>query len=277
MIEFDVSHYSNINPDRYEKEKRRLQIELLKLQKWVITKKKSIAIIFEGRDTAGKTGSISVLSRYLIPSNFRLVKLGIPTKNESKNWLKRYEKTLPKKGEIVFYDRSWYTRALVEITLGYCSKAQYAAFMKNVVNWEKNLNSKNTKIIKLYLSINKDIQQDRFKKRITSPLVHWKVSETDMKMIKEWDSFTFYKNEVFNRTSHKKSPWIIINSNIKMVAILNAFRYILEQFDYTNKKIPKPKAWSQGLRNYELKVNNVPFKNLTLEQYNALKGLADAN
>ncbi|MBI78990.1 MAG: polyphosphate kinase [Gammaproteobacteria bacterium] len=275
MIEFDVSDYTNINPAQYVNEKRKLQIELLKLQKWVISQKKNIAIVFEGRDTAGKTGSISVLSRYLIPSNFRLVKFGIPTKNESRNWFKRYENTLPKTGEIVFYDRSWYTRALVEITLGYCSKSQYAYFMKNVVEWEKKLINKDTTIIKLYLSINKDIQQKRFKKRISSPLVHWKVSQTDMKMLREWDSFTFYKNEVFNRTSHKKAPWIILNSNIKMVAVLNAFRYVLGQFDYPNKKISTPRAWSKNLKSYQLKVNNVLFSNLTFEQYHALKGLED--
>ena len=115
MLEYDIAEYSQINPDLYRRELRKLQAEFLKLQKWVIKEKKKIAIVFEGRDTAGKTGSISVLSKYLIPEHVRLVKLGIPTKRESQHWFSRYEKHMPNVGEIVFFDRSWYTRALTDM------------------------------------------------------------------------------------------------------------------------------------------------------------------
>ena len=130
MIEFDIPNYRRIDSKLYEKEKRKLLIELVKLQDWIIQEKKKIAVVFEGRDTAGKTGSISVLSKYLIPKHCRLVKLGIPTENESKNWFQRYEKQMPETGELVFFDRSWYTRALVEATMGYCTERQYKSFMK---------------------------------------------------------------------------------------------------------------------------------------------------
>ena len=138
MINYDVSEYDRLNSDLYRKEKRSLQIEFLKLQNWAIKEGKKIAVVFEGRDTAGKTDTINLLARHLIPDHFRYVHLGIPTPNESKKWFKRYEKHMPKKGEIVFFDRSWYTRATVEITMGYCSKRQYTHFMNKVVRWEKS-------------------------------------------------------------------------------------------------------------------------------------------
>ena len=156
MLEYDIAEYSQINPDLYRRELRKLQAEFLKLQRWVIQEKKKIAIVFEGRDTAGKTGSISVLSKYLIPEHVRLVKLGIPTKSESKRWFSRYEKHMPNVGEIVFFDRSWYTRALTEITMNYCSERQYKYFMKNVLSWENEFSKENIEIVKIYLSVKKE-------------------------------------------------------------------------------------------------------------------------
>ena len=190
MIEFDIPNYRRIDSKLYEKEKRKLLIELVKLQNWIIQEKKKIAVVFEGRDTAGKTGSISVLSKYLIPKHCRLVKLGIPTARESKNWFQRYEKQLPDVGELVFFDRSWYTRALVESTMGYCTKGQYKSFMKKVVPWEKKLRENGTEILKFYLSIEKGTQKMRIEKRKNSPLVYWKISENDLKGLDRWDIFT---------------------------------------------------------------------------------------
>ena len=161
MIEFDIPNYRRIDSKLYEKEKRKLLIELVKLQDWIIQEKKKIAVVFEGRDTAGKTGSISVLSKYLIPKHCRLVKLGIPTENESKNWFQRYEKQMPETGELVFFDRSWYTRALVEATMGYCTERQYKSFMKKVIPWEERFMENDTKILKFYLSIEKGTQKMR--------------------------------------------------------------------------------------------------------------------
>ncbi len=275
MFEYDIAEYSQINPDLYRRELRRLQAEFLKLQKWIIEEKKKIAIVFEGRDTAGKTGSISVLSKYLIPEHVKLVKLGIPTKWESTHWFPRYEKHMPETGEIVFFDRSWYTRALTEITMNYCSQRQYKNFMKKVIPWEKGLLDKGTEIVKIYLSVEKNIQKKRFEKRRNSPLIFWKFSENDLKVADRWDAFTFYKDQMFTSTSHEESPWVIINANTKMVAALNSLRYILEKFDYPEKNIPKPKVWSEGMNIYNLKINGVLFENLTYDQFKVLNSFAD--
>lgn len=275
MLEYDIAEYSQINPDLYRRELRKLQAEFLKLQKWVIKEKKKIAIVFEGRDTAGKTGSISVLSKYLIPEHVRLVKLGIPTKRESQHWFSRYEKHMPNVGEIVFFDRSWYTRALTEITMNYCSERQYKYFMKNVLSWENEFSKENIEIVKIYLSVKKDIQKKRFEKRKNSPLIFWKFSENDLKVADRWDAFTFYKNQMFATTSSEKSPWVVINANTKMVASLNSLRYILEKFEYPEKNIPKPKKWSKGMNIYNLKINGVKFENLSYDQFKVLSSFSD--
>ena len=275
MLEYDIAEYSQINPDLYRRELRKLQAEFLKLQRWVIQEKKKIAIVFEGRDTAGKTGSISVLSKYLIPEHVRLVKLGIPTKRESQHWFSRYEKHMPNVGEIVFFDRSWYTRALTEITMNYCSERQYKYFMKNVLSWENEFSKENIEIVKIYLSVKKDIQKKRFEKRKNSPLIFWKFSENDLKVEDRWDAFTFYKNQMFATTSSEKSPWVVINANTKMVASLNSLRYILEKFEYPEKNIPKPKKWSKGMNIYNLKINGVKFENLSYDQFKVLSSFSD--
>ena len=275
MLEYDIAEYSQINPDLYRRELRKLQAEFLKLQRWVIQEKKKIAIVFEGRDTAGKTGSISVLSKYLIPEHVRLVKLGIPTKRESQHWFSRYEKHMPNVGEIVFFDRSWYTRALTEITMNYCSERQYKYFMKNVLSWENEFSKENIEIVKIYLSVKKDIQKKRFEKRKNSPLIFWKYSENDLKVADRWDAFTFYKNQMFATTSSEKSPWVVINANTKMVASLNSLRYILEKFEYPEKNIPKPKKWSKGMNIYNLKINGVKFENLSYDQFKVLSSFSD--
>ena len=276
MIEFDIPNYRRIDSKLYEKEKRKLLIELVKLQNWIIKEKKKIAVVFEGRDTAGKTGSISVLSKYLIPKHCRLVKLGIPTARESKNWFQRYEKHLTDIGELVFFDRSWYTRALVESTMGYCTKGQYKSFMKKVVPWEQKLRENGTEILKFYLSIEKGTQKMRIEKRKNSPLVYWKISENDLKGLDKWDIFTLYKEQMFKNTSYSEAPWIVLNSNDKKIAVLHALRYILGRFDYPDKKLPKPKVWTENINDYSLTINKVPFNNLSYQQYKVLKVMADA-
>ncbi len=275
MIEFDIPNYRRIDSKLYEKEKRKLLIELVKLQDWIIQEKKKIAVVFEGRDTAGKTGSISVLSKYLIPKHCRLVKLGIPTENESKNWFQRYEKLMPETGELVFFDRSWYTRALVEATMGYCTERQYKSFMKKVIPWEERFIENDTKILKFYLSIEKGTQKMRIEKRKNSPLVYWKISENDLKGLDRWDIFTLYKEQMFKKTSHPEAPWIVLNANDKKIAVLHALRYILGTFDYPNKDLPKPKIWTENINDYSLTINKVPFNNLSYQQYKVLKVLAD--
>lgn len=219
----------------YEKEKYLLQIELLKLQKWVIENKKRICIVFEGRDAAGKGSTIKRFIEYLNPKHFKVVALGVPSEQEKINWFQRYEKYLPEEGEIVFFDRSWYNRAVVEPAMGYCTEEQYMDFMNNVNTWEKKLIENDVILIKFWFSITKEKQSQRFEFRKKSPLKYWKFSPNDEKVISKWDIITFYKNQMFSKTSTLKSPWVIINSNDKKIGRLNAIRYFLSQIDYDDK------------------------------------------
>ena len=227
--------HSILTRDKYEEEKFDIQVELLKLQEWVKENGKKVAIVFEGRDTAGKGSTIKRFVEYLDPKGFRVVALGIPTEEEKNNWFGRYEKYLPKSGEIVFFDRSWYNRAVVEPTMRYCTEDQYKDFMNNVVEWEENLINSGIILIKFWFSITKEKQQKRFELRQKSPLKYWKFSENDAKVVNKWDLITFYKNKMFTNTSTPKSPWIIINSNDKRIGRLNAMRYVLSVVDYPDK------------------------------------------
>ena len=267
VFEYNFEQYKSLSPDLYRKEKYNLQVELLKLQEDVIKKKRKIAICFEGRDTAGKSSTINFFSEHLIPSNFNYVHLGIPTKKERKNWFERYETYLPNKGQIVLFDRSWYTRALTEPTLGYCSKKQYEEFMTKVNKWEKSLVKKGTELVKFYFSIDKDQQKRRINARKNSKLKYWKLSESDKLMVNKWDVFTLYKNQMFDLTSTNYAPWVVINANNKMIARLNAMRYVLSKIQYDNKKKLKPKKWSKETPSYGLNLYGVNFDNLTFEQY----------
>ena len=227
--------YSIIPRKRYEGEKFKIQVELLKLQEWSIKNGKRIAIVFEGRDAAGKGSTIKRFVEYLNPKHYRVVALGVPTPEEKKNWFGRYEKHLPKPGEIVFFDRSWYNRSVVEPAMGYCSEEEYMDFMENVSDWEEDLISDGMILVKFWFSITREKQELRFKLRQQSPLKYWKFSPNDAKVIDKWDVITHYKNQMFSQTSTKRSPWVIVNSNDKKIGRLNAMRYFLSVIDYDGK------------------------------------------
>jgi len=220
---------------KYESEKYQLQVELLKLQEWVIENNKKVAIVFEGRDAAGKGSTIKRFTEYLNPRGFKVVALGIPTEEEKNDWFGRYEKHLPKEGEIVFFDRSWYNRAVVEPAMGYCTEEQYEDFMNNVVKWEEKHIKEGMIIIKFWFSITKEKQLQRFEIRQKSPLKYWKFSPNDAKVLDKWEIIGNFKNQMFNKTSSRLSPWVIINSNDKKIGRLNAMRYVLSEINYDNK------------------------------------------
>ncbi len=270
MIIYNRTKYKELSLKSYQKEKRRLQIELLKLQEWVIQSEKRLAIVFEGRDAAGKGATIKRFIENLIPKTKRVVELGVPTANQNKMWFKTYDKLLPQKGEIVFFDRSWYTRGLIQPAMGYCTDRQYNYFMKKVNDWEKKHIADGLLLIKFYLSVSKENQRQRFAFRQSSPLKYWKLSENDLKAAKEWDLFTHYKEQVFNNSEPNNNPWVIINSDNKMIARLNAMRYVLSNYDYEGKKVLKDKKWSREIEEYDIVVDGVKFKNLTKEQYELL-------
>jgi len=181
---------SLISRNVYEKEKFDIQVELLKLQEWVRENKKKIAIVFEGRDTSGKGSTIKRFIEYLDPKGFRIVALGVPTEEEKNNWFARYENHMPKPGEIVFFDRSWHNRSIVEPAMGYCTEKQYKDFMESVNDWEESLINDGIILVKFWFSITKEKQQKRFELRQKSPLKYWKFSPNDAKVVDKWDLIT---------------------------------------------------------------------------------------
>tara|TARA_B100001939_G_scaffold47735_1_gene37168 strand:+ start:77 stop:916 length:840 start_codon:yes stop_codon:yes gene_type:complete len=275
ITELDQREYKKLDDKAYSLEKRRLQIELLKLQEDVIKNNRKLCVIFEGRDTAGKSSAIKLFSEYLIPKNFKYVHLGIPTKWESSHWFQRWEKVLPHNGEIAFLDRSWYTRSVIEPVMGYCTENQYKYFMSKVNKWEDNLIKNGTEIIKFYFSLSKDQQERRINARELSELKYWKLSENDKKIMDKWDVFTLYKDRMFKKTGRDNSPWVIINSNNKMIARLTALRYFLNKTEYENKKLLKPLKWSENIANYTAKIEGVRFENLNYDQYMILTKYSD--
>jgi len=220
----------------YEEELQRLQIELIKLQNWAYENKKRIMIIFEGRDAAGKGGAIKRFTEHLNPRKYRVVALPKPTEVETGQfYFQRYFKHLPDPGEIVFFDRSWYNRAIVEPVFGFCTKEQYEKFMMEVPEIEHALIDDGIIMIKFWFSISKETQKKRFEERMKNPLKQWKLSPVDKKAQQLWDKITHYKEEMFSKTHTSYSPWIIVNSNDKKTARLESIRYVLSQIDYDGK------------------------------------------
>jgi len=275
LINLDQAEYKKLDTKAYIIEKRRLQIEFLKLQEDVIKNDRKICIVFEGRDTAGKSSAIKFFSEYLRPNNFNYVQLGIPSKWESSHWFQRWEKVLPEKGEISFLDRSWYTRAVTEPIMGYCNERQYRTFMKRVNEWESKLIKNGTELTKFYFSLSRDQQERRMNARKNSQLKYWKLSKNDEKIVTKWDAFTLYKQQMFNKTATQESPWVSINSNNKMIGRLTSLRYLLIKTGYENKKILKPAKYSKSLSNYSASIEGVKFDNLTYEQFMIITKYSD--
>lgn len=218
---------------QYEQELKKLQEELIKLQNWVIKNNKKVVILFEGRDAAGKGGAIRRVTEYINPRHFKIIALDVPTEDESQQWFfQRYINHLPKPGEIVFFDRSWYNRAVVEPVNEFCTDKEYKIFMSQVNNYEKMLIQSDTYLIKLYFSITKEEQAKRFSEIKKNPLKHWKLTPVDEKAQELWDINTNYKETMFKTTNTAIAPWIVINANQKSDARLEAISHILETIPY---------------------------------------------
>lgn len=217
----------------YEKELIKLQAELVNLQQFIADNKKKVAIIFEGRDAAGKGGTIKRFKEHLNPRSMRTVALNKPTDIERGQWyFRRYIKELPNIGEICFFDRSWYNRAVVEPIMGFCSQEQYERFLLQVPEFEHMLYEDGVKIIKFWFSVSKEEQLRRFEARQKNPLKNWKFSDVDAKGQEMWDQYTYYKEQMFSKTHTSFSPWVIVKSDNKKLARLESIRYVLSQFDY---------------------------------------------
>ncbi|CAC9529365.1 UDP-galactose-lipid carrier transferase (EC [uncultured Gammaproteobacteria bacterium] len=237
LIKQDEINMSAINKVlrqiHYELQLSELQVELIKLQKDVIKKGKRMVILFEGRDTAGKGGAIRRFMEHINPRHATEIALPKPTEGEKKSWyLQRYIKNLPEPGNIVFFNRSWYNRAIVEPVNGFCTNAEYEKFMQEVIDFENMLIKDDIHLIKFYFSISKSEQQERLELIKNNPLKLWKVSNVDKRAIELWDKYSEYKNKMFEQTATKNNPWVILNSNSKMSARINAINYVLSKIDY---------------------------------------------
>lgn len=229
-------HQKLLNSFNYETELLKLQTELVDLQHWVAKHKKRVCVIFEGRDAAGKGGAIRRFTEHLNPRSMRVVALTKPTEVERGQWyFRRYIKELPDPGELVFFDRSWYNRAVVEPVMGFCTDDQYKKYMVQVPEFEHMLYEDGVIIIKFWFSISKAEQLRRFNSRLANPLKQWKFSPVDKEGQKRWDLYTSYKEQMFSKTHTSFSPWIIIKTNDKKEARLESIRYVLSQFEYDRK------------------------------------------
>lgn len=225
---------------RYEEELKLLQAQLVNLQQWIAKKKLRVAILFEGRDAAGKGGSIKRFTEHLNPRSMRVVALAKPTEVERGQWyFRRYIKELPNPGEIVFFDRSWYNRAVVEPVMGFCNKQEYNQFMIQAPGFEHMLYEDGVILIKFWFSISKEEQQKRFNSRLRNPLKVWKFSPVDRKGQELWNKYTHYKEQMFSKTHSTFSPWIIVKTNDKRTARLESIRHVLSKFEYTGKSRAK--------------------------------------
>ena len=222
---------------KYEKRLEKLQEEMLILQQWVAKHNKKVIILFEGRDAAGKGGAIRRIIQHLPPRAIRVVALPKPNETEVGQWyLQRYINRLPNNGEIVFFDRSWYNRAVVEPVNDFCTKKEYDVFMSQVNPFEKMIQDSGIYLLKLYFSITKKEQERRFKAIISSPLKKWKYSSVDKRALSLWDDYTNYKETMFKETQ-VNAPWKIIKANRKTTARIRAFEYILKSIPYETKDI----------------------------------------
>jgi polyphosphate kinase 2 len=218
---------------KYERRLKKLQVELIRMQSWVINENERIIIIFEGRDAAGKGGAIRRATERMNPRHLRIVALPKPNEDEKTQWyFQRYVSQFPKGGEIVFFDRSWYNRAVVEPVNGFCTKHEYEIFMNQVNDFERMITESGIRLVKIYMSISKKEQEKRFEDIKTNPLKQWKMTTVDEAAQELWDTYTDYKGKMFAKTVNGVVPWKIIRANKKTIARVNAINHILKNIPY---------------------------------------------
>jgi polyphosphate kinase 2 len=229
--------YKNLMSRRtYEREKYRLQVELLKLQAWIKDTGQRVIILFEGRDAAGKGGTIKRFMEHLNPRGAHVVALEKPNEVERGQWyFQRYAQHLPTAGELIFFDRSWYNRAGVERVMGFCTDGEYEEFMRQAPEFERMLVRQGIHLIKFWFSVSRDEQRRRFKERKVHPLKQWKLSPIDLASLDKWQEYTKAKEAMFFYTDTADAPWTVIKSDCKKRARLNGLRYVLHRLPYTNK------------------------------------------
>jgi len=233
----------SVNPQKtiryldYNKNLKKLQVELIRLQTCLIDNNQRVIVIFEGRDAAGKGGAIRRLTERINPRHFRIVALPRPTEEEQTQWyFQRYIIQFPKAGEILFFDRSWYNRAVVEPVNDFCTKEEYNTFMNQVNEFERMITESGIILVKIYMSISKKEQAKRFEDIKNNPLKQWKISKVDERAQELWDSYTYYKNKMFENTKNGGIPFKVIKANRKTEARVEAIEYLLENIPYDKNR-----------------------------------------
>ena len=222
----------------YERKLKKLQVELIRMQTWAINNNERIIILFEGRDAAGKGGAIRRITERINPRHMRIVALPKPNEDERTQWyFQRYVQQFPKAGEIVFFDRSWYNRAVVEPVNGFCTQKEYKVFMNQVNDFERMILESGIRLVKIYMSINKKEQAKRFVDIKNDPLKQWKMTPVDEKAQELWDDYTASKRAMFSKTNTKKSPWKVIRANRKTIARTNVINHILDSIPYDKNTV----------------------------------------
>lgn len=238
LIQEEINYSKAIRYTYYEKQMVKLQQQLVLLQEWVIQKGKKVVIICEGRDAAGKGGAIRRLTQYLNPRQYRVVALPKPDDDEKNQWyFQRYVNQLPKNGEIVIFNRSWYNRAVVEPVNGFCSEQEYEIFMNQVNPFEKMISESDIYLLKVYFSISKVEQKNRFDRIQNNPLKKWKMSEVDKRAQILWDEYTKYKTVMLEKTQTELAPWKIIKADRKTFARLELARFVVQTIPYENLRL----------------------------------------
>lgn len=237
LSEDDMSVSKALRILNYESKLKKLQEELIKMQQWVESEGEKLVVIFEGRDAAGKGGAIRRLTQNLNPREFNVVALPKPTLEEKQQWyFQRYVKNLPRSGQITFFDRSWYNRAVVEPVNKFCSQSEYSVFINQVNDFEKMLVDAGIRLVKFYFSISKDEQARRFKDIKASPVKKWKFSAVDKAALSLWDDYTNYKKKMFDKTDTEFAPWIVVKANRKMRARVEVIQKLLEIVPFKRNK-----------------------------------------
>lgn len=217
----------------YERKLKKLQTEFVRMQKWILENNKRLIVIFEGRDAAGKGGAIRRITERINPRHIKILALPRPTEDEQSQWyFQRYVNQLPKAGEMIFFNRSWYNRAVVEPVNGFCTQEEYLRFMNQVNDFERMVLESGIYLVKIYMSISKKEQAKRFVDIKNDPLKQWKMTPVDEKAQELWDDYTHYKDEMFAKTNTDLAPWKIIKANRKTEARVNSMNHILKQIPY---------------------------------------------
>jgi len=271
---YNVAAFRDVNYAADRAELRELRLQLLMMQEWVMQEGLRVAVVLEGRDAAGKGSTASGITHYLNPRSAQVIEQRIPTPRQMRNWLGTYYRLMPTAGNITIFDRSWYSRAIIQPAMGFCSMRQYSYFMTHVNDWEQRLVEEGVHLLKVYLSVSKEAQDLRFRIRQDSDLQYWKYSPTDRRVAERWQLLTYFKERMFAVTSTDYAPWVIIDSDNKHQARLNTIHYILSSFEYEGKDL-NLKAIEANAdksdRTRNVVVDGVLFRQMTPEQVAVLE------